>query len=192
MRNALFILALPLLLMACNNETKDSVDTADSINQVKEEKADSTGKSIIHTDPESTDFLVKAADGGMAEINLGELAQQKATHDMVKSYGTMMVNDHSAAHNQVKTLAAQRNVTLPASLSEINQKLIDDLMKKSGSDFDRSYMRVMIDDHQHDIKEFEKALAAVKDVEVRTFIDNTLPILRRHLDSAKAIQKSLR
>jgi putative membrane protein len=192
MRKNLLVLALPLLLIACNNETKDSVEKADSTNEAKEERADSTGKPIIHTDPESTDFLVKAADGGMAEVNLGELAQQKASHDMVKSFGTMMVNDHTASNNQVKTLATQRNVTLPVTPGEANQKLMEDLMKKTGADFDRSYMRAMIDDHEADIREFEKASATVNDIEVKNFIDNTLPILRRHLDSAKAIRKVLK
>jgi putative membrane protein len=192
MRKNFLALALPLLLIACNNETKDSVEKADSANQAKEERADSTGKPIIHTDTESTDFLVKAADGGMAEVNLGELAQQKASHDMVKSFGTMMVNDHTAANNQVKTLATQRNVTLPVTLGEANQKLMDDLMKKTGADFDRSYMKAMVDDHEAYIREFEKASGTVKDVEVKNFIDNTLPILRRHLDSAKAIRKVLK
>jgi putative membrane protein len=192
MKKNLVVLALPLLIMACNNDAKDSVEKADSINEAKEERADSTGKVIIQTDPESTDFLVKAADGSMAEVNLGELAQQKASHDMVKSFGTMMVNDHTAAGNQVKSLATQRNVTLPATVGETNQKLIDELMKKSGADFDRSYIRAMVDDHEKDIREFEKASGTVKDLDVKNFIDNTLPILRRHLDSAKAIRKTLK
>jgi putative membrane protein len=111
---------------------------------------------------------------------------------MVKSFGTMMVNDHTASNNQVKTLATQRNVTLPVTPGEANQKLMEDLMKKTGADFDRSYMRAMIDDHEADIREFEKASATVNDIEVKNFIDNTLPILRRHLDSAKAIRKVLK
>jgi putative membrane protein len=75
---------------------------------------------------------------------------------------------------------------------KLNKKDKDDLNKKSGADFDKAYMRTAIKDHDDAIELFEKASANVKDVEVKTFIDNTLPKLRNNLDSAKVIQKELR
>jgi putative membrane protein len=193
MKKYLVILLLPLsAIFACNNEAKDSVEKADSLNEVKEERGDSTGKSIIHTDSESTDFLVDAFNGGMTEVQLGDLAQRKAVDGSVKSFGTMMVNDHTSANNQIKSLALERNVSLPASIGDENKKLVDDLSNKSGKEFDIAYINAMIDDHEKDIKEFEKASNNVKDLDVKNFVDNTLPVLRRHLDSAKAIKKVLK
>jgi putative membrane protein len=123
---------------------------------------------------------------------LGELAQQKARNQKVKDFGSMLSKDHSGVNNQVKALAAQRYVTLPDSISDENKKTKEDLGKKSGADFDRSFMRAIVKDHEDDIDLFEKASGTVKDAEIKTFIDNTLPKLRNHLDSAKAVQKGLK
>src|ERR1044071_2873332 len=113
MKRTFVLFALPLFVLACNNEASDSVDKADSANKAKLDSPSS--RPGITTDEASTNFLVKAADGGMAEIALGEIAKQKATNSSVKQFASMMVNDHSGANGQVKSLAAQRNVTLPAT-----------------------------------------------------------------------------
>jgi putative membrane protein len=190
MKKSNFLLfALPLMV-ACNNNASDSVEKADSANEAKMDSP--SARPGITTDEESTNFLVKAADGGLAEVALSEQAQQKATNNSVKQFAQMMVNDHSGANTQVKSLAVQRNVTLPATPGSDHQGKIEDLSKKNGADFDRSYMNTMIDDHQKTIDLFEDASGDVKDAEVKTFIDNTLPKLRMHLDSAKAIQKRLK
>lgn len=184
------LLALPFLIMACNNDATDSVEKADSMNEAKLDSPAS--RPGISTDEQTTNFLVKAADGGMAEVKLSELAQQKGTNAGVKVFAGMMVNDHTGANGQVKSLAAARNVTLPAMPGDDNMKKEQDLSKKTGSDFDKSYMNTMVDDHQKTIDLFEDYSDDVKDTEVKTFIDNTLPKLRMHLDSAKAVNKRLK
>jgi putative membrane protein len=184
------LLAVPFALFACNNEAKDSVEQADSANEAKLDS--STTSKTIATDPESTDFLVKAANGGMAEVETSQVAQQKAAHARVKDFASMMVHDHTAANDQVKTLAAQRNVTLPATPGDDKKKVLDDLNKKTGTAFDKDYMKTMVNDHQSTIDLFENASGKVNDTEVKAFIDNTLPKLRTHLDSAKAVQKLLK
>lgn len=191
MKTATVVLsALTMMLMACNNETKDSVEQADSANRAR---LDSPGTTQpITTDEETSSFLVKAANGGMTEVQLGQVAQQKGTHQKVKDFGAMMVHDHSAVNEQVKTMAAQRNVTLPSAVSDENQKDITDLEKKSGNDFDRAYIKHMVAAHQSTIDMYESALNKINDTEVKTFINNALPKVKSHLDSAKAIQKTLR
>ncbi len=184
------VLATALGIMACNNEASDSVERADSAN---EEKLDSPSASqSIGADEESASFLVKAANMGMAEVDLGRLAGEKARNQKVKDFGAMMVSDHTNANNEVKSLASQRNVSLPDSVSDEKRKDKEDLAKKSGADFDRAFMEAMVDDHNETINLFEKASNNVKDNAVKTFVDNTLPKLRNHLDSAKAIQKALK
>jgi putative membrane protein len=197
------MLCLLGLLTACNNSSsKDAVDKADSAN---EKKADSNSTSMsdsnhanqsttaaMTVDKETADFMVKAADGGMEEVEMGRMAGDKATNQRVKNFGQMMVDDHSKANDELKSLASQRNVTLPATVSSNHQSDMDNVNKKTGKDFDKKYMSMMVDDHQKDVSEFEKASKNVKDADVKAWIDKTLPVLRKHLDSAKAINKSVK
>jgi len=181
-----FLLILAALFVGCNNEASDSVDKADSANE-----ANANNQTTPGADQASADFLVKAADGGMAEVETGQLAQEKASNSKVKAFASMMVNDHTNANSQVKSLAAARNVTLPTMVSDEHKQKKDELSKKSGADFDKAYMDLMVDDHQKTINLFENASGDVKDSEVKTFADNTLPKLRMHLDSARAIRSGL-
>jgi putative membrane protein len=182
------LLALTFVLLACNNESKDSVEKADSANEAKQ---DSMQRPIV-ADEESSSFLVKAANGGMAEVGAGQMAQQKAVNQKVKDFASMMVHDHSAANDEVKTLAAKRNITLPDSVSDEKKQKAIELGKKTGKDFDKNFMATMVKDHEEAIDLFEKASGKVKDSEVKTFADNNLPKLRMHLDSAKAVQKAIK
>jgi putative membrane protein len=189
-RIACLFLVPAIVLSACNNDAKDSVEKADSANKAKLDSP--MNNQTIVADQETASFLVDAANGGMTEVQLGQLAQQKATNAKVKEFGAMMVHDHSAVNDQVKNLAAARNVTLPATVGDAKQKQIDDLNKKTGSDFDKSYMKAMVDAHQNTIDLFKSSVDKVNDTEVKTFINNTLPKVQTHLDSAKAVQKQLK
>ncbi len=183
--------AMSLLLWACNNGTNDSVEKADSTNKANIDSP-ATKQDIVRTDQESSAFLVKAANGGMAEVQLGQIAEEKAMDQKVKDFGAMMVHDHSAVNDEVKALASQRNVTLPDSISKENKKEINDLGKKKGKDFDKAYISAMIKGHEATIDLFKKAGDKVNDTGVKIFINNTIPKVQTHLDSAKAIQKTLK
>lgn len=189
-KKVLVFICLAFIVWGCNNEATDSVEQADSANAAK---MDQTQQPLaITTDEASTNFLVNAANGGMAEVQLGEAAIRKASNPSVKAFGTMMVQEHSAANEKVKSLATQRNVTLPDSISNEKKREMDKLMEKSGSDFDKDFIKKMVNDHENTIDLFENASDKVSDPEVKTFVSNTLPKLKMHLDSAKAIQKMLR
>ena len=185
----LFITAV--VAWACNSETKDSVEKADSTNTAK---LDSPGASNqpIQADEASSSFLVRAADGGMTEVQLSQMAEQKGMNPKVKDFAAMMIHDHSAANDEVKMLAGQRNVTLPGSVGDDNKKKVDDLSKKTGKAFDKAYMDIMVKDHESTVDLFEKSGDKVNDTDVKTFINNTIPKIKTHLDSAKAIRKSLK
>jgi putative membrane protein len=184
-----FMLCLTCWISACNNSgsNKDSVEKADSAN---EKKADSSTK-VMKVDEETSDFMVKAADGGMMEVELGKVAREKAKNQRVKEFGEMMVVDHSKANEELKSLAAQKNVTIPAAVGEDHRKHIDDLSKKSGADFDKAYMKMMVDDHKEDIDLFEKDSSSGKDPDVKAWAAKTLPVLRKHLAAAKSINSKL-
>ncbi len=132
-----------------------------------------------------TRFMDKAAQGGMAEVKLGQLAVDKGSSQAVKDFGQRMVTDHTKANDQLKNIANQKGVTLPSNLDAKDQATYDRLSKLSGTEFDRAYMRDMVKDHQMDVNEFRRESQSAKDAEVRTFASNTLPTLEEHLSLAK-------
>jgi putative membrane protein len=187
---ALLIIAFPVVMVACNNESKDAVETADSANKANIDTA--INRNMPTIDEGSATFMVKAANGGMAEVDLAGLAQQKASSQQVKDFASMMITDHSGANDQLKALAAQKNVTLPAAPSDEKQKTKTDLSEKSGANFDKEYMKIMVKEHEETINLFEKAVNDAKDPDVSAFADKTLPKLREHLTKAKAVRDGLK
>jgi len=132
-------------------------------------------------------FMDKAAQGGMAEVELGQLAQQKASSQAVKDFGKRMQHDHSMANDKLKSIASSKGVTLPSSLNAKDKALYDRLSGMSGSSFDKAYMQAMIKDHNEDISEFKKESEKAKDQDVKTFASTTLPTLEEHLQQAKQV-----
>jgi putative membrane protein len=136
--------------------------------------------------PDSS-FYKNAAEGGMSEVELGQLAQQKAANPSVKDFGAMMVKDHSAANDKLKALAASKQVSLPDSPSMMQKASKTKLNMMSGESFDKSYVKGMIDDHKQDIKEFQKEASEGKDPDAKAFASATLPTLQMHLEKIQAI-----
>ena len=193
MKSLFFATVITLMATACNNSSNDSVEKADSTNKARiDSNADTNGKAAIAADKETSDFLVKAADGGIMEVDLGNIAKTKGRHASVKKFGEMMVEDHSKANAKLKDLAAARNVEVPARVSNDKAETMAKLNKKDAKDFDKAYIDMMVDDHKEDIKEFEDAGNKINDTEVKQFINNTLPVLRKHLDSCTSIQQMLK
>jgi putative membrane protein len=137
-------------------------------------------------------FIKDAATGGMMEVELGKLAAEKAGSDKVKAFGRQMQDDHSKANDELKNLAKDKGVELPTSLG-VKQKLtVERLSKLSGEDFDRQYMKTMIDDHKTDVSHFEKEASKAKDPDVKAFASKTLPTLKKHLQMAETTGKEVR
>jgi putative membrane protein len=142
--------------------------------------------------PALKSFAMKAADGGMAEVELGRLATQKASNDKVKQFGQKMVDDHSKANDALKKAASQEGLDLPADTSEKHKKLVQKLSGLSGAAFDKAYMNEMVKDHVEDVKEFEKASKAPGDSPVKSFAASTLPTLKDHLQMARDIDNEVK
>lgn len=173
------------MLQSCGGNTEakheDAVDSAQAVN-----------KETAPVDKESSDFAVKAADGGMLEVQLGQLAQEKSTNPRIKEFGALLVKDHGKANDELKGIAANKSITLPDSVGNDYAEHIRDMAKKSGKDFDKHFIDMMVNDHDKDIKMFEKASENLTDPELKTFASNTLPTLRAHQDTAKAVQESIK
>jgi putative membrane protein len=181
------IAGMACLVQACSGP-KDSKASADSANTAKAD----TASSVAAVDKDDAKFAVAAASGGIAEVELGQLAQQKAANAKVKDFGAMMVTDHTKANDEMKALAKTKGITLPVAIDTDEQKVKDDLAAKSGADFDKAYVSNMIDDHKKDIKEFEDASKNCKDADLKAFAAKTLPTLKMHLEAIQKIHDSMK
>ena len=137
-------------------------------------------------------FIMKAAQGGMAEVELGRLAKQHASNDKVKEFGERMVTDHSKANDELKKIASEKGATVPSTLDPKDQATVDRLSKLNGSEFDRAYMQDMVKDHRTDVAEFKREANSGDDPDVKAFAAKTLPTLEDHLKMAEEIQKELK
>jgi putative membrane protein len=138
-----------------------------------------------------TKFVKTAAVGGMEEVQLGQLAAQKATDPEVKNFGQRMVDDHSKANDQLKQLATQKGVTVASSLPPSKQKDVDKLSKLSGAAFDKAYVGMMVEDHKKDVAEFKKESKGGKDSDVKSWASTTLPTLEDHLKMVQDIHSKM-
>jgi putative membrane protein len=135
-------------------------------------------------------FIQEAAGDGMFEVQAAQLASSKGTDPNVKSFASMLVDEHTAANNELVQLANSKKVELPAAPPRGKRKDVEKLGKLSGRDFDQRFMReVGIKDHQEDIKKFQKASEKAKDPQLKAWIDKTLPHLREHLAQAQKLQQ---
>jgi len=137
------------------------------------------------------DFAKDAAQGGLAEVKFGQLAQEKGASDAVRSFGKRMVEDHLKANEQLKDVALREKVKLPTELSKKNQKNYDRLAQLSGDAFDRAYARDMVRDHQDDIAAFKQEASSGQNQAIKNFALQTLPTLEDHLKMAREMGQGL-
>ncbi|MFT3705329.1 MAG: DUF4142 domain-containing protein [Agriterribacter sp.] len=178
-----------VIMCACNsNSTPDPVEKADSINDAKKEIVQDVSKTKENTSA----FLVKAADGGLTEVEAAKVGETKAENMHVKAFAKEMIKDHSAVNDEVKSLAAKLNITLPGAPSEDHQKKVTDLSGKKPKDFDKDFMDMMVSDHKSTLDLFKDVSDDDIDADVKTFVNATIPKLEAHLAMADSIQKRLK
>ena len=166
----LFISASALVTSASAADDAKNAGTASGRLSVAEEK-----------------FVLNAAQGGMTEVKLGELAKQKGKRDDVRKFGDQMVDDHSQINDELKALASKKSVTLPTQLDATHAGVLDRLSKLEGDQFDKGYIDDMLSNHKKDVAEFDAAAKAVKDPDLKGFISKSLPTLHSHLAQIKGI-----
>ena len=203
MKKMNLIIAGFLLLVgftACNDTGTDTTTTTttDSSNAANNTGTNNTNAATISTanrlplSAEDSTFVMKAAIGGLMEVEAGNLAQQNATNERIKAFGTMMVNDHTKANSELMALASGRGVTLPTTLPPDMIKHMEEMRKMKGKAFDNHYMGMMVNDHQKTIADFEKQANSGSDSELKAWAAKTLPALQMHRDSATTINKAIK
>lgn len=191
-------------VVACNNDsnvtkttstTQSEVGTATAspspTNNNTTEGANSTNARLPLTPQDST-FVMKAAMGGMLEVEAGKIAQQNAQHERVKTYGAMMVKDHSGANQELISIASGRGMTIPTALPADMKKMTDAMRTMRGRAFDAHYMGMMVKDHQQTVAEFQRQASSGGDPELKAWAGKTLPVLQMHRDSATAINNTIK
>ena len=136
-------------------------------------------------------FAKKAAQGGMAEVKLGQLAEERGSNPAVKNFGRRMVQDHSKANEQLKNATSTESIPLPNEIDKSDQATYDRLSKLSGDAFDRAYARDMVKDHSKDVSEFQKEAKNGQNDAIKNFAAQTLPILQNHLDQARQMEQAV-
>lgn len=179
---------LSVMIISCNNRgaNNNENDSNDSIEINENATGDGMNQNI------DQEFMEEAAFGGLMEVELGRYAQQAAQNPRVKNFAAMMVKDHSKANDELKALAAQKNIVLPTTLDDKHMDKINDLKEKRGAEFDKDYIKEMVDDHEKDVDKFKRHAENGNDSDIKAFAAKTLPILLMHQDSAKRIHEMLK
>jgi putative membrane protein len=135
-------------------------------------------------------FVKKAAQGGLFEVLLGDTARQRANTEQVRDFANLMVIDHNDANQKLKNAIQNMDIKIPAGLEKKYLDILQNLGKKTGSDFDKEYMNLMVKDHKEDVNEFIKAEKNLPAGALKSWVSNTLPVIKRHLTIAEGIKES--
>jgi putative membrane protein len=174
------------ILTACNSNEKSSTsETTVSSDTSSMSKMDTTPKVADTPAPPAfsdNDFATQAAEGGMTEVKAGELAVKMGTAASVKSLGKMMVTDHTKANNELKTIAAKNNITLPTAIPADKQQKLDALATLKGADFDKAFVDMMEEGHTNTIALFMTEGTKGTNADLKAFATKTLPTLNHHME----------
>jgi putative membrane protein len=172
-------------------DTTGAVQTASDTATASATTTGSTGGTSSNMTGEDKDFVSKAAMGSLTEVLMGNLALQKAASADVKALAQRMVDDHSKTLEELRQMALTKGLGLPTEMAGDHKKAFDHLESLSGAEFDKAYASHMVEDHEKDVAEFDKASTSATDSDVKTWAGKTLPTLKEHLALAKDIARKV-
>jgi putative membrane protein len=146
--------------------------------------------AALAADPDAS-FYKHAAEGGLFEVQAGQIAQTKGNSQPVKDFGAMMVKDHGAANDKLQQLASSKSITLPTSPSVGQMAAKTKLDVLSGDTFDKSYVKGQVKAHRETIALFRKEINSGQDADAKAFATATLPTVRSHLKAINAIASDM-
>lgn len=172
----LLLVALAFGVASCNSDN-DSVKLAHQQN---------LNSSI---DEGISKFMTQAADARLMDIEGGKLAMEKGSNDLVKNYATQLVADNTKLLKELRTLAAQKNIVLPSTLSNDKADDLNDLREKEGEEFDSKFIKMIQRDHKRDLDEFEEA-ADSNDRDIQQFAQRNVTVFEKHLAQIDQVEES--
>jgi putative membrane protein len=190
-----------VVLAACSRENQTGqpdTETTGSIQSIQQTadtaSATTTGAgagTLTVMSNEDKEFVVSAGMGGLAEVQMGNLALQKASNVDVKAFAQRMVSDHSKANAELAQLATTKGLALATELADAHESAFEHLNGLSGAEFDKAYMQHMVADHEKDVAAFDKASTSATDTDLKAWAGKTLPTLKEHLEQAKTTARKL-
>lgn len=150
-----------------------------------------TGAAVKEVKPTTSQLAKTAAQGGKAEVELGNLALERAQDQDLRSFARQMVADRSKAGDELHELATKKGWQLPEGTSPKQEQLRLRLANLSGAAFDREYAKAMVEDHDHDVKMFEAYALHGDDADLRAWAAKTLPSLKQHQQDAHSNAEKL-
>ena len=169
---------------ACNTGTNTETGT-DTTSRTDHTRVDTTNNILVKTDAE---WVSEVLENNYAEIKMAQQAQEKATNAEVKSLAQTLEKDHKALVNEAKDLATRKNWTVATQETEDAREKMADMAKDDMKEYEREWLEMMEDKHEKSIRKFENANS--DDADLKTWISNTLPKLRAHLDRINEAQKN--
>jgi putative membrane protein len=184
-----------LALIACSRESTDGLPATETTGTAQSPSTTTmtatttgaTGGTSTTVVPADGEWVVQAGTAGLAEVQMGNLALQKAQSADVKSYAQRMVTDHSKGNEELQQIVTAKGLTLPAQLDGEHQAGLDHLAGLSGAEFDKAYMQHMVSDHQKAVTLFQNGSASAQDPDIKAYATKTLPILQEHLKLAQEV-----
>ena len=149
------------------------------------------GVAAAQSDAGATKFLEEAIRGNLAEVRMGELAQQRGKSNEAREFGKQLVSDHKMALEKTSQLAKELGVRVPTEPSAEASKAYEMLSKLSGEQFDRMFAMHMVMDHQKDIAEYRAQTKDASEPEIASLAKETLPTLEKHLAAAQSLENDL-
>lgn len=192
MKKLLFAALFISALYSCgsNNETTNTETTSsDTATTARNDNRADTGNAGNQAD---NDFAMKAADGGLLEVQLGKLALTKASSPKVKQFAQMMIDDHSKANDELMNAAKMKNITLPPNMSDKHQRKYAELAEKQGKDFDKEYMAAMVDGHEEMLDLFKDEAEKGNDADLRAWAQGKVDVVKHHLEMAKNTKDTIK
>lgn len=188
------------LLAACGGEPRagqpetETTGSVQAVSQTSTAAATTTGASggtLSDLPPETKEFVVNAGILGLAEVQMGNVALQRAANAEVKAFAQRMVTDHSASNAELAQLATLKGLALATELTGEPEDGLEHLSSLDGAAFDKAYMQHMVADHEKAVAEFDRASTSVADPAIKAFVMKNLPVLQQHLTAAKALARKV-
>jgi len=186
-RTLIAVLPCALWLSACTPATTDDVVGSDSGGSGAQSSSQGTDASKSQVAADDLQFMKDAAQSGMAEVKMGELASSNAESQPVKDLAQKIVTDHKKANEELKQLAMKKTVTLPDAVTEQQKTMLQHLTGLKGREFDTAFKQHAVENHQKSVDKFKTASEKAKDADIKAFAAKTLPTLQQHLALAKQL-----
>ncbi len=188
-RTSVLTLALLVFGMLGFAQSSSSADKSADMGNTSAQTSTSANSGNGNLNDTDRNFLTKAAQDGLGEVQIAQLAEQKATNDHIKDMSRKLVDDHTKANDQLKDIASKQNLTMPTQPSEKDKDRYDRLSKLSGQQFEQAFLREQVKDHQKDIQEFQNEANNGKDPQLKQFAQQNLSVLQQHLQMAQQMER---